>query len=202
MKGSAKAGIALAALLSLSSAAFAAFAPGDLNFINFGPGLDAPVTNAAGQRIIGPGPYVADLFWSSDTIASPDSLIPAGFNVGFSTLTNNGGGYFIGGGRTLPAPGLSYVLLQVRAWDTNFGATYEQARDSGGEFGFSNAFLKLLDLPPGQPQRLYGMQGFQLQIIPEPSLLSLVLLGAISFYAIALWSRRGRGRLNLGMGSV
>src|SRR5215813_10101847 len=102
MKGSAKAGIALA-LLALGSSSFA---QGTLNFANIGPGLDAPVTNAAGQRIIGPGPYVADLFWSSDTSASPDVLMPAGFNVGFSSLTNfsiltnKGGGYFIGGGRT------------------------------------------------------------------------------------------------------
>jgi len=55
-------------------------AQGDINFANISGGVDAPITNAAGNRIIGLGPYVADLFWSSDTSTPIDSLTPAGFN--------------------------------------------------------------------------------------------------------------------------
>ena len=65
---------------------------GTINFSSIASSVDAPVTNTAGKRIIGPAPYVADLFWSSDTNAPSDSLAPAGFNQPFSTTTLNGGG--------------------------------------------------------------------------------------------------------------
>jgi hypothetical protein len=62
---------------------------GILIFSNMaGTDVDAPVSNAARNRIIGPAP---DLFWSSDTNAPSESLTPAGFNQPFSTITLNGG---------------------------------------------------------------------------------------------------------------
>jgi hypothetical protein len=149
---------------------------GDINFANIGSGgVDAPVSNAAGNRIIGPGPYVADLFWSSDTSTPMDSLMPAGFNQPFSTVTLNGGGYFVGGPRTMPVATL--IAAQVRVWDTTFGATYAQARDNGGEFGFSNVIFISPSIPPGPPTPLFGLQGFQLERIPEPSVSALMMVG-------------------------
>jgi len=123
---------------------------GTLNFSNLtGDSVDAPVTNAAGNRIIGPAPYVADLFWSGDTNASVGSLTAAGFNVPFSTSTLNGGGYFLGGTKTLPTQQL--ILAQVRVWDVTYGTTYAQARDNGGEFGYSNPILAVPTIPPPRP---------------------------------------------------
>ena len=160
------------------------FGQGTLNFSNLaGVGtraVDAPVTNAAGIRIVGPGPYVADLFWSSNTNSSVDSLTPAGFDVPFSTSTLYGGGYFIGASRTLPA--VAWILAQVRVWDTTYGASYAQARDAGGEFGSSNPIIVLLTIPPGPPADLLGLQGFQLERIPEPTAAALTLIGGA-----ALW---------------
>ena len=112
---------------------------GTVNFSNFaGVGasaVDAPVTNAAGIRIVGPGPYVADLFWSSDTNAPTDSLTPAGFNQPFLTTAFSGGGYFIAGSKTITGA-VGIIRAQVRAWDITYGATYGQARDNGGIWFF------------------------------------------------------------------
>jgi hypothetical protein len=122
---------------------------GTIVFANAGPGLNAPVFDAAGTRISGPSSFVADFFWSSDTGATMDQLVAAGFNQGFLSVNANGGGYFNSGLKTLPSPGGVTILGQVRVWDTDFGATYAQARDNGGQFGFSNMFTVTPDTPPG-----------------------------------------------------
>src|SRR5260221_836709 len=132
--------ILLLLILNLTLIQLNVYCQGTLIFSNIaGSDVDAPVTNAAGNRIIGPAPYVADLFWSSDTNAALDSLSPAAFNQSFLTTTFNGGGDFNGGTRTLPWG--EWILAQVRVWDSTYGATYTQARDNGGEFGSSNPIL-------------------------------------------------------------
>jgi len=137
---------------------------GFVTFANKAAGVDAPVSDAFGNRIIGPSPYVADLFWSTNTNALMDSLMPVGRNTSFSTLTNNGGGYFLGGAVGLPAED---VLTQVRVWDTTYGSTYYEARDKGGEFGFSNLIIVIPTPPPGGPASLIGLQSFKLQRLPH-----------------------------------
>src|SRR5262245_37909994 len=101
------------------------FAQGTLVFANLASGVNAPVTNIlGGAHLIGPN-WVADLFFSTSTGAASDALIPAGFNVPFSTTTAGGGGYFLGGTRTLV--GVTGVIeAQVRVWDSRF-ATYFDA---------------------------------------------------------------------------
>jgi len=173
-------------VLSLMLVKIPARGQGTVLFANLGPGVDAPVTNAAGHRIIGPAPYVADLFWSSDTNAPVDSLSGVGFNVPFSTSTLSGGGYFIGATRTVPST--QWFLAQVRVWDASQGGSYAQARDHGGEFGSSNPILIFPGFPPGPATPLVGLQGFQLGRIPEPSAAGLAFIGVA-----ALWLfRRAR----------
>ena len=155
---------------------------GTVYFINYAPGgsVDAPISDAFGNRIAGPSPYVADLFWSANLNSPMEGLIAGGFNAGFLSSTFHGGGYFSGGGRTLPLPGGQAILAQVRVWDTTFGPSYAQARDNGGEFGFSNLIVITPDTPPGSGAYLTGLQSFQLQVIPEPSSLALwVVAGGI-----------------------
>jgi len=171
----------------LLAAACAAFGQGVIIFANAAQGVDAPVTNAAGSRILGPGPYVADFFWSANTNASMDGLSPFGVNAPFYTNPAQAG-YFVGRGITLPVA-LQAILAQVRVWDTTYGATYEQARGSGGEFGFSNLILAYPDLPPGGGWPLIGLRGFQLQVIPEPSVGAMLLLGG----SVVLLRRRSCG---------
>jgi hypothetical protein len=116
--------------------------------------------------ITGPGPYVADLFWSINTNAAMDSLTAVGHITSFSGPAPYGPGYFFGGAVTLP---FDYLLAQVRAWDINYGTNYYQARDSGGEFGFSNLIIVRPEPPPGTPEPLFGLQSFQLQRLPHLS---------------------------------
>ena len=171
--------IRLATLVLFCSTLLNSSGQGTIIFQNLpSPGLDAPVKDAAGNRIIGPGPYVADLYWSTNMQATTDMLVPAGFNQGFLSVTLNGGGYFNGGLKTLPAPGLNPILAQVRVWDTTFGSSYEVARDAGGEFGYSNVIPVTLDLPPGGGVHMVGLLPFQLQVIPEPSVTTLAVFGA------------------------
>ena len=124
--------------------------------------MDAPVTNAAGDPISQGSPYVADLFWSSNLNVSPDMLTRAGFDEPFL-----GSGYFRGGTKIFLGIGITLILVQVRVWDTNYGSTYYEARDKGGEFGFSNQFtVTPIPLPP-PPANLVGLYGFRLQRLPR-----------------------------------
>src|SRR3974390_1480078 len=89
-------------ILIFGAMSFTLFAQGVVQFSNGAGGVNAPVTNASGNRIIGPSPYVADFFWSTNINAAFDDLIAAGFNEPFSTNTQYGGGYFSGGSGNTP----------------------------------------------------------------------------------------------------
>jgi hypothetical protein len=151
----------LVLLMGLGSINFA-HTQGLVLFNNIASVVNAPVTNAAGQRIIGPGPYLADLFYSTDTNAGFNSLVPAGYNQPFSSLTGQGGGYFIGGTKALPVTGT--ILAQVRVWNTNHGATFQEAQAMDGEWGVSTPFTLTLSVPPAPPPYMTGLQGFQLHL--------------------------------------
>jgi len=116
-------------------------------------------------------------------------LMAAGFNAGFTDFA--GGGYFLGGPKTLPGAVGAPILAQVRVWDTRFGATYEQARDSGGEFGFSNPFQVTPLVPLATPANLVGLQGFRLQAIPELSSVILAIFGTGIVFS-RMWMRARR----------
>jgi hypothetical protein len=157
---------------------------GEVAFANFGPGFNAPISDAAGQLIAWPSPYVADLFYSNNTNAVMDDLIDAGKTADFSASTNYGAGLFVGGIVFLPVDFATVdflVLAQVRVWDTSYGSTYYEARDKGGEFGFSNLIIATAWPPPGSPGFLIGLQSFQLQRLPYLSI-SLTLTNTILFF--------------------
>jgi hypothetical protein len=167
------------------------FAQGQLNFVNLGAGVNAPVTNAAGARIVGPGPYVADLFYSANTNADANTLLPAGFNQPFTNFTAGGGGWFIGGYKSLPATGT--ILAQVRVWNTSDGLTFAAAQTAPfGEWGVSAPFLLTLTTIPAPPVSLIGLRGFQLihsdpgaapTIIAQPKS-QLVAIGATATFQV------------------
>jgi hypothetical protein len=101
-----------------------------------------------------------------------DSLAPIGVDASFITqpITNSGFGYgyFFGGVITFPP--VDYIVAQVRVWNTNYGATYSEARDKGGDFGLSNLVIVRPSAPPGTPSPLTGLQSFQLQRLPHLSI--------------------------------
>ncbi len=160
-------------ILSLLFVPFDLFGQGYIDFRNGTSDPDAPVTNAAGSRISGPSPYVADLFWSTNTDALMDNLAAFNMPVAFSSIP----GYFGGGGRNGPPID---TLFQVRVWDTTYGSTYYQARDNGGEFGFSNLIVTTPSIPPGPLTPLLGLQGFQLQRLPQLAI-TLTITNTILF---------------------
>ena len=156
--------------------------------------VDAPVYDAEGSPLAGPD-FVAELYGG----ALPDSLSPA---VEFGTLdrvmepflTGNSAGYF--GNRGVAISGVPYyesAWLQVRAWDTRLGATYEEAvalemGGYGASLVFSAQGANPFADPPELPAPLIGLQSFSLlPIVPEPSSFVLAGLGAA---ALLIFSRR------------
>jgi hypothetical protein len=181
----------IVALMALLGTASAGLAQGTLNFSSFATGVNAPATNVFGTRITagtapGGASYVAGLFFSTSTNAASSDLQFAGFTVPFSTLTLSGGGYFLGGARTINGAS-GAVVAQVRVWDLSRGTSYDTARNGGGEYGESNLILVNLALPPAPPPPMTGLQGFGLKIIPEPSTFALAGLGAA---ALLIFRRR------------
>ncbi len=78
--------------------------------------------------------------------------------------------------------GGDFAWLQVRAWNTSLGSTYEQVAALGlGGYGESS----LLYLqggnpnaePPIGPHLLIGLQPFSLRSIPEPTVWQLCVIG-------------------------
>jgi len=143
-------------------------AQSSLNFANAAPGVNAPITNASGQRISAPGPFAAELFFSTNTNAVPnplgsDSLTAAGLTQPFSSIFD---GYFLGGEKIVTNASGS-ILGQVRVWDTSYGSTYADARDNGGQFGYSDAFVMTLTAAPETPAIMKGMEGFSLTNLGE-----------------------------------
>jgi hypothetical protein len=141
--------------------ASACFGQGLILFDNIGGGVNAPITNAAGNLISQGSSYVADLFYSTNLNTLFDALPAAGYDQPFL-----GSGYFMGGQKTLIGI-YGTILAQVRVWDTKYGSTYYETRDHGGEFGFSNFITIIPALGPFPPTSLVGLQGFQLQRLPR-----------------------------------
>jgi len=118
--------------------------------------VDVPFFDELGVRLEGPR-YVAQLyFWKADT-----GFHPAGSPVAFDTKTNSG--YFFGGKVLLPGVvGGAPAWVQVRAWDIDGGATFEQAALTGAWTGLSEVlFLQFTGcdcVPPIIPPQLIGLQ--------------------------------------------
>jgi len=151
-------------ILLASTLAVESYAQRALDFANCAPGVNAPITNAAGSRITAPSSFVVDLFYNTNTNAVPnplgsDSFLAGGFNQGFSSGRP---GYFLGGSKSLTA---TNIIVQVRCWDSSYGSTYAAARDAGGQFGYSGTFVITLTAPPATPVLLSGLTGFQLRTL-------------------------------------
>jgi len=180
-------------LSGLMIAALGASAQGTLVFANFAlaSGVDAPVTNAMvspSVRAAGSA-FNAQLYVGAAGTANAALLNTNGVSGTPSAFQSGGGaGYFLGGSRDIAgfAPG-SVITVQVRAWATAAGASWEAAGPNAR--GESN----LIQVPLGggttPPSNLIGLQGFNVGgvIVPEPSSIALGLLG---LGAIALFRRR------------
>ena len=158
-------------------------AQGTVNFVNRITGtLDAPVyLNGVGGTLLSGANFLAQLYYGTSPTESsltPITDPPTPFRTG------TGAGYWNAGAdstRVLPviAPN-SVVYLQVRAWDSTFGATYDIAKAAGGVWGDSNVFTAIAGggSPPVAPANMTGLTSFTL--VPEPSTIALGILGAVA----------------------
>src|SRR5262245_58659539 len=112
-------------------ASASAFAQGFVTFANIG----APITNGLTLMPVPPGTaFRAALYFLPDQPTAPTTGDFDQRGVALPPFTTSllPGGIFNAGTRTAPdgsAAG-SFAWFQVRAWETAFGTSYEQARDN------------------------------------------------------------------------
>jgi hypothetical protein len=162
------------------------FAQATFVFRNYHPlGVDAPVFDAQGNRLFGDN-YVALLYGGPTTddlqVAKAGDLTTSMDPVPFLQTYNGQMGYFArpGGVAVVNVPEGGYAWLQVRAWDTRLGATYDDVAQLGiGGYGQSSLFYTYGGdvIATGRPsQPLRGLESFSL--VPEPSTWTLLAMSA------------------------
>jgi hypothetical protein len=170
--------------LVLLAGATVAMAQGTVNFANsvaFATTADRLVRNpdgtpATGSLTTDPATLVAQLWYGASAGSlQAHTAAPARFRPGST-------GLWLGGVRTLTgfAPGTT-LTLEVRAWDTRTGATWDVA----GVRGQSQSFTYTIPLDPLSPPAAYfmeGMRGFTL--VPEPSVIGLGLIGVGALFML------------------
>jgi len=170
------------ALMILSSllVAVGAFAQGQVNFAARVVGTyDAPVFlgTVGGPKADGPG-YMAQLYAGS----SATSLAAVGAALPFRT--GAAAGYWTAEARTISTVDASgNAFVQVRAWATASGATYEAAAAKGTGFGSSATLTIKPTVAPDVPATLTGLASFSISagaVVPEPSIMALGALGGLA----------------------
>jgi hypothetical protein len=125
--------------------------------------IDAPVFAEDGTTPLEGMDFVAELWAGPDL----DSLAPVSWMVPFGT--GMAAGYWSAGSSAVVyvpsvAPGAT-AFVQVRVWEVALGATYEEARASGGRIGKSIVMALVTGgagTPPSLPANLVGLTPFRL----------------------------------------
>ncbi len=162
-------------------------------FSDWVPGVvDAPVLDAHGNPLSDVS-HVALLYGGM----APDSLQPA---VDYESrlvapipISQNAlgqAGYFTDGLVEVTSTACSsFAWLQVRAWDTRLGSTYEAVEALGvGGYGASTVFraegglVSPCIINPGPAGYLRGLESFRL--VPEPSSFLLLVCGLAALVAL------------------
>jgi len=182
-------------LLAMSLAVAASvYAQGTVNFANGAAGVNAPIYyQSVGGAFAAPanGTYLSMLFVGPAGSAA-SALTTNGVSGSFAPVGTTSPGYVLGGARTITgfASG-TQVVLQIRAWNTALGATWEAtgapADGSKPGTGVSNLVPVTLGGGPTPTPNLVGLNSFAISPVPEPSSIALGLLG---LGAVALFRRR------------
>jgi hypothetical protein len=174
--------VTLAAVLVSASA----FGQGTINFTTRIPGtLDAPVFKPDGTTGAGAGTAAnAQLFLFSGGAVGA-ALSPA--TTFRATPAGAAQNYVIPPATPVTVPGVAarqQVQVVLRAWE---GASYDAATVRGQSAPITVTLGgPVAGQPDDFPANLVGLQGFSMQVIPEPSVMALGLLGA----AALLYRRR------------
>jgi hypothetical protein len=167
------------------------FSQGTVDFSNCATDVVAPITNAMvvphvwanngfrAQLYVGPAGSPAALLTTNGISGAPSTLLSGG-----------GAGCFLGNVRTIDGflPGTT-VTLQVRAWAASAGANWETALGGRGESNLIQVTLGggLIPTP-----RLFGLQGFHVAVVPEPSSFALAVVGLVVSVTFRLRRRTQR----------
>jgi len=174
-------------LSGLIIAALGAYGQGTVNFANGAAGVDAPITNGmVTPSVRASGPTFQAQLYVGPAGSTQAALTTNGVSgVSAPLQTGASAGYFFGGARDIQgfAAG-TVVTLQVRAWATSAGSSWETAGPLGR--GQGNLVQVSLGGGPIPTPNMTGIQGFIVGV-PEPSSIALGLLG---LGAIALFRRR------------
>lgn len=157
---------------------------------NIGKGLDEPVYDWTGAELVGVN-WRAELYGG----VTEDSLSPV---VGYNTRVRELApfvlpGYFVARAYVCvpEVPELGLAWLQVKVWNIQLGATYEEVVAQGvGGYGQSSLFYARGGSPSTlvPPSPLQGLTSFSvLEPIPEPTTWVMLLVGGGIFW---LGSRR------------
>lgn len=189
-------------LLLLSAAIFASINMYGQGTVNFGNNAATAVTNKlTGGRVANGNSFTAQLWYAVDTgagVPAADALqLLPGATTGISPIP----GLITGGTKVVPnAPGGSKVYFQIRVWETAYGSTFQEASTKqmngrGAVLGTSDIVLVTTGDPNGVPVPTLpgslvtsGLRTFNVDVVPEPSIIGLGLLGAGSL----LFLRRRR----------
>lgn len=165
--------------------AVSAFAQGTLQFNNRVPevGLDAPILSFPGTGASGDD-YLAQLYAG----VSASDLLAVGEPLPF--LTGDDAGYLdtsLGAERVVPTvlPG-ELATVQVRAWATSLGATFEEANRNFGFVGISDPIEVVTGGDGLPPAYLVGLTSFGLNTptaVPEPAPYLVFGLGLLFWLA-------------------
>ena len=188
-------------LLVSGLASFQAHAQGT---VTFGNNSATALTNCMTlQRVVAGTTFLVGLYYLPDgPEPTREEMELLGIRLGANAAIQPAAGLYAAGTRTTPAttPGGGFAWFQVRAWESAFGTTYDQAKNAGqinGHFsllGTSNIIrVKTGDpvnnIPPGA-LTAFGLQSFlvaQLECIPEPTSIAIAALG---LGALLLFRRR------------
>jgi hypothetical protein len=170
----------------------ATFAQGLVYFSNlYGQQVNAPVYASDRVSLLSGPQFMAELF------AGPSTNSLQGI-ASTSFMQGAGAGYFFGGGPAIPTVvPRNPAWIQVDVWNTALGSTFAQARASGAANAWwqSSVFSVVTGgggAPPASAAPLIGLGTspvFLNDLIPEPSAMSLLLMGGL-----ATWYRSRRHR--------
>ncbi len=141
-----------------------AFPQGTLLLRNFGDGLNAPIYDLNGEPLSPLPNYRVALYGGGI-----ESLAP----LGYASLVSPG---YFGTPEPITVPYTALDLLQIRVWDSNDGATYEEVALSGSrKLGHSELFRAPYPLgdpskdPPVPAPELLGLKSFTFPVV-NPSI--------------------------------
>ena len=133
---------------------------------NTNPAVDAAIIDVDGTTPVGAGAVKATL-WIGETEASLAPAMDANTGAIIEALTVSTKGYFAG---------VSHVVKDIAAGVPVFAQVDVMSTD-GMKIGKSNIIPITLTAPPSTPAAMVGLEAIHLTMIPEPSVLSLGVLG-------------------------